>query len=199
MSPAHTSCTYIRQPFSERSMDDRCNRAPGPHWDFFSTCWLAGGEREAFLLVSTGEAAPDGNPDVIPLQGAGELTEEDRRKLDSQGVPPDSRDDVSIVRARFNLDPDLELSREEVSMAGRELTRGYVIGQLEDFFNSVEKPGGIVLKATLYLHSPHLQHSHTIQLLSTTLVMRRRERETGASVMASSPSGISSTSTTPPR
>ncbi len=181
-------------------MDDRCNRAPGPHWDFFSTCWLAGGEREAFLLVSTGDAAPDGNPDVIPLQGAGELTEEDRRKLDSQGVPPDCRDDVSIVRARITLSPICQLSREEVSMTGRELTRGYVVGQLEEFFNSVEKPGGIVLNATLYLHSPaHLQHSHTVQLLSTTLVMGRRERETGASAMASSPSRISSTSTTPPR
>ncbi len=181
-------------------MDDRCNRAPGPHWDFFSTCWLAGGEREAFLLVSTGEAAPDGNPDVIPVQGAGELTEEDRRKLDSQGVPPDCRDDVSIVRARITLSPTCQLSREEVSMAGRELTHGYVVGKLEEFFNNVEKPGGIVLNATLYfIQSCSFATSHAVQLLSTTLVMGRRERETGASAMASSPSGILSTSTTPPR
>ncbi len=104
---------------------------------------IAGGEREDFLLVSTGDAAPDGNPDVIPLQGTGELTEEDRRKLDSQGVPPDCRDDVSIVRARISLDPEYQLSREEVSTTGRELSRGYVLRQLEEFLNSVKKPAGI--------------------------------------------------------
>ncbi len=119
---------------STRPIDDSCNIAPGPQWDFFSGHWHAFGQREAFLLISAGEAAPD---DVIPLQGAGELIEEDRRKLDSQGVPPDCRDDVSIVRARISLDPDLELSREEVSTTGRELSRGYVLRQLEEFLDSV--------------------------------------------------------------
>ncbi len=124
------------------TMDDSFNIAPGPHWGFFSGKWIASGEREDFLLVSTDEAAPDGNPDVIPLQGAGELTEEDRRKLDSQGVPPDCRDDVNIVRARISLDPEYQLSREEVSTTGRELSRGYVLRQLEEFLNSVKKPAG---------------------------------------------------------
>ncbi len=127
----------------QKPTDDSCNIAPGPHWDFSDCHWHAAGKREAFLLASTGEAAPDGNPDVIPLQVAGELTEEDRRKLDSQGVPPDCRDDVSIVRARISLDPNrLQLSREEVSKTGRELSRGYVLRQLEEFLDSVETPGG---------------------------------------------------------
>ncbi len=106
---------------------------------------MAGGERQAFLLASTGDAAPDGNPDVIPLQGVGELTKEDRRTLKSQGVPTDPAfcDDISIVRDRISLDPRYQLSREEVSRTGRELTRGYVLRQLEIFLNSVKKPAGI--------------------------------------------------------
>ncbi len=129
---------------STRPTDDSCNIAPGPQWDFFDCHWCAAGKRKAFLLVSTDEAAPDGNPDVIPLQGVGELTEEDRRKLDSQGVPPDCRDDVSIVRARISLAPNCQLSREEVSTTGRELSRGYVLRQLEEFLDSVDlsMPGG---------------------------------------------------------
>ncbi len=127
---------------STRPTDDSCNIAPGPQWDFFGGHWHASGKKEGFLLVSTGEAAPDGNPDVIPLQGAGELTEEDRSKLDSQGVLPDCRDDVSIARARIILDPDYQLSREEVSTTGNELSRGDVLRQLEEFLNSVETPGG---------------------------------------------------------
>ncbi len=124
-------------------MDDSLNRAPGPQWDYFGGCWFVGGDREAFLLASVGEVAPDGkNPDVVPLQGAGELSEEDRRKLDSQGVPPDCCDDVSIVRARITLDPHTWLSCEKISTTGRVLTRGYVLRQLEEFLNSVERPGG---------------------------------------------------------
>ncbi len=125
-------------------MDD--SLTPGPQWRSYIGEWEAGGEREGFLLASTGEAAPDGNPDIIPLQGAGELTEEDRRTLESQGVPTDPEfcDDVSVVRDRISLDPRNQLSREEISRTGRELSRGYVLRQLEIFLNSVKKPGGII-------------------------------------------------------
>ncbi len=118
---------------------------PGPQWRSYGDEWVAGGEREAFLLASTGDTAPDGNPDVIPLQGAGELTKEDRRTLESQGVPTDPEfcDDISIVRDRISLDPRYQLSREEISTTGRELSRGYVLRQLEIFLNSVKKPAGI--------------------------------------------------------
>ena len=124
-------------------MSDRINRAPGPQWEYFARVWSVGGERADFLLASIGEEVPDGNAEVVPLQGAGELSEEDRRKLDSQGVPRDCCDDLSIVRARIALDANHQLSKEEVSTTGRELTRGYVLGQLEEFLNCVEKPGGI--------------------------------------------------------
>ncbi len=132
-------------------MDD--SLTPRPQWRSYGGGWVAGGEREAFLLASTGEAAPDGNPDVIPLQGAGELTEEDRRNLESQGVPTDPEfcDDISIVRDRISLDPRYQLSREEISRTGRELTHGYVLRQLEIFLNSVKKPGGISRQLALYL------------------------------------------------
>ncbi len=125
-------------------MDD--SLTPGPQWRSYGFRWTAGGEREAFLVASTGDAAPDGNYHVIPLQGAGELTEEDRRNLESQGVPTDPEfcDDVSIVCDRISLDPRIQLSREEISRTGRELTSGYVLRQLEIFLNSVKKPAGII-------------------------------------------------------
>ncbi len=129
----------------KKSTDDSGNIAPGPQWDFLYGNWTAGIKREGFLVVSTGEAALEGNPDIIPLQGAGELSEEDYRKLDSQGVPPFCNDDVSIVRERISLDPDYQLSREEVSMPGRELSCGYVLRRLEEFLNSDKKSAGTLL------------------------------------------------------
>ncbi len=122
------------------------NKGEGPTWVYTGKTWSVIGDREVFLLASTDEAAPDGNPDVIPLQGAGELTEEDRKTLESQGLPTDPEfcDDFSIVRDRISLDPEYQLSREEVSTTGREMTRGYVLRQLEIFLNSVKKPGGII-------------------------------------------------------
>ncbi len=125
-------------------MDD--SRTPGPQWRSYGGKWKASGKREAFLLVSTGDAAPNGNPDVIPLQGAGELTDEDCKNLESQGVPPDPAfcDDITIVCDKIALDPDYQLSRKEVSRTGRELTRGYVLRQLEIFLRSVKKPAGII-------------------------------------------------------
>ncbi len=124
-------------------MDD--SLTPGPQWRSYGGEWVAGGEREAFLLASTGDAAPDGNYHVIPLQGAGDLTKEDRRNLERQGVPTDPEfcDDISIVRDRISLDPGYQLSREEISRTGRELTSDYVLRQLEIFLNSVKKPAGI--------------------------------------------------------
>ncbi len=145
-------------------MDD--SLTPGPQWRSYGGKWEAGGEREAFLLVSTGEAAPDGNPDVIPLQGAGELTEEDRRNLESQGVPTDPAfcDDISIVRDRISLDPRYQLSREEIGRTGRELTRGYVLRQLEVFLNSVKKPGGIRRQLAQYFPQTKLYPCCIIQV-----------------------------------
>ncbi len=133
----------------QRTVDD--SLTPGPQWRSYGDEWVAGGERETFLLTSTGDAAPDGNYHVIPLQGAGELTEEDRRKLESQGVPTDPEfcDDVSIVRDRISLDSGYQLSREKISRTGRELTRGYVLRQLEIFLNSVKKPRGIIRQLAL--------------------------------------------------
>ncbi len=130
-------------------MDD--SLTPGPQWRSYGFGWVAGGEREAFLLASTGDAAPDCNYHVIPLQGVGELTEEDCRNLESQGVPTDPEfcDDNSIVRDRISLDPRYQLSREEISKTGRELTSDYVLRQLEIFLNSVKKPAGISRRLVL--------------------------------------------------
>ena len=121
--------------------DELKNRAPGPEWGYSYGKWRVCCETEAFLLASIGPV-PDGNTDIVPLRGPTKLSKEDLRKLDSQGIPPDCSDDVSITRARITLDPRTLLSREELNTTGQELTRGYVFRQLEDFLNQLEKQSG---------------------------------------------------------
>ncbi len=127
--------------YTDSIMDsDINNRAPGPEWTYYYGKWVVGGERESFLLASIAPGAVT-SPDVAPL-GNGELSAEDSSKLESQGIPADCQDDVSIVRARISLDRDLHLSREEISTDENELTCDYVLRELRGFLDHLEKPGG---------------------------------------------------------
>ena len=70
----------------------------------------ASGERDVLFIVSD---SPSRNPDVVPRRSRGELTDNERRKLKHQGVPPRDchHDDLSIMKARYGLDAKLlELS-----------------------------------------------------------------------------------------
>ena len=101
---------------------------------------VGGGERDAFIVASIGELQ---NADVVP-RCAIELTEEDRRKMTNQGVPPECSDDLSIVQARFALDKELKLAGWVVSEPGRDsVTRSDVLKQLENFLMNTSKPGGM--------------------------------------------------------
>ena len=72
-----------------------------------------------------------------------ELTEDDRRRLINQGIPEHCfGDDLSIVRARWNLDKECCLSGVEVSKPGKELSRNYVLKQIASLMNNTTKPGG---------------------------------------------------------
>ncbi len=131
------------------------NRAPGPQWTYFHGIWMVGGEREVFLLASFG---PPATPDVVPWPPReGEISAEDRRKLDGQGVPSDCQDDLSIVRARISLDRDYHLYKEELSTVDSELTRGHVLSELECFLNQVEQPGGTAaaILSLVFMYSPN--------------------------------------------
>lgn len=132
---------------SQSDRDESKNRAPGPEWTYFHGKWMVGGEREVLLVVSLGASA---SPDAVPHAKAEGISPEDRRKLESQGVPSDCEDDVSIVRARISLDRDYQLSREVSGTAENELTRDHALRELEEFLNQVEKPGGICMYVHVY-------------------------------------------------
>ena len=70
------------------------------------------------------------------------ITEENRRKLTNQGIPPECSDDLSIIRARIDLDSTLELVRVLVNEPGKELSRSYILEQVEEFLKRTKKQGG---------------------------------------------------------
>ena len=111
-----------------------------PIWEAFHGVCSAGGARDVLLIHSAGNTRSLSS-DVVS-QCEIKITEEDRRRLTNQGIPPECSDDLSIVRARISLDPTLELVRVLVNEEGRELRRGYVLEQIKDFLANVKKPGG---------------------------------------------------------
>ena len=100
----------------------------------------AGGARDAFVIISADELQ---NPDAVPRCNV-ELTEEDQTKLTNQGVhAAKCHDDLAIIRERFSLDgKNLDLLKVEVSKPGKELTKDYILQQLENFMKDSRKPGG---------------------------------------------------------
>ena len=113
---------------------------PKPVWENFKGRYSAGGDRNVLIVASIGEVNID-SPDVVP-RSAVELTEDSRRKLTNQGVPEECCDDLSIIKARINLDRALHLVSTEVSEPGNELSRSYILGRVEDLMQRNNKPGG---------------------------------------------------------
>ena len=113
---------------------------PLPVWEKQNGRLLTAGERDMVVMASFGEAAAR-NPDVVP-RCPHELTEEDKRKMVDQGLLlEECTDDVSILQARVRLDINHEIVEMLVSDTGRELTRGYILEQLESQFRETEKAG----------------------------------------------------------
>lgn len=111
-----------------------------PFWKSTGTAaYGAAGGRDILLISSE---APLCSPDAVPRCRV-ELTEDDRRRLINQGIPEHCfGDDLSIVRARLNLDKECCLSGVEVSKPGKELSRDYVLKQIASLMNNTTKPGG---------------------------------------------------------
>jgi len=113
---------------------------PKPVWEVFKGRYSAGGDRNVLIVASIGEVNID-SPDVVP-RSAVELTEDNRRKLTNQGVPEECCDDLSIIKARINLDKTYHLVGTEVSEPGNELSRSYILGRVEDLMKKSSNPAG---------------------------------------------------------
>ena len=97
-------------------------------------------ERDVLFIVSDSLSR---NPDVVPRRSRGERTEDERRKLENQGVPRDSHhDDLSIMKTRYNLDKYCAVVGVESGDSGRELTCEDVKKQIASLMNNTDKEGG---------------------------------------------------------
>ena len=100
---------------------------PKPVWEVYNGRVSASGDRDVLIVASVGEVNAD-SQDVVPRCSI-ELTAEHRTKLTNQGIPEECTDDLSIIKARIALDKNCHLVGEEVSKPGRELDRGYILGE----------------------------------------------------------------------
>ena len=69
----------------------------------------------------------------------GQLTEEDKLKLQSQGLPPDCQDELDIVKSRYKLDKDCTIVdvNTEQSVSHKE-----VINNMGHLLNTTKNDGG---------------------------------------------------------
>ena len=71
-----------------------------------------------------------------------ELTNNDQRQLQWLNLPPDQwKDDASIMAARYNMDPDYDITEVIRSKPGELLTAKYARKQIEILMNNTQKGG----------------------------------------------------------
>ena len=70
----------------------------------------------------------------------GQLTEEDKIELQSQGVPPDCHDELAIIKARIELDKRHKIVGVK---SGQSLSREEVIESTGHLLNITQNDGGM--------------------------------------------------------
>lgn len=102
--------------------------------------YSATGEIDILLIVP---AFPSLDPDVVPRRSRGELTDDEKRKLEHQGVPKDChRDDLSIMKARYGLDPNNFIVGVESGTSERVLICEEVKKRISKLINKTDKAEG---------------------------------------------------------
>ena len=69
----------------------------------------------------------------------GQLTEEDKLKLQSQGLPPDCQDELDIITVRWKLDERIQIVKFKKRQP---LSREEVLESIAYLFNTTLKDGG---------------------------------------------------------
>ena len=118
--------------------------------------------------------------EVVPRRPREELSEDEHRKLEHQGVPRKCHySDLSIMRTRFGLNKTMSIS--EV-VTGKSLTCEQVTEKITRLMNKTRAAGG----KNCYFSTVYIQvNRSSTQFTSTTLVLVGREQEIGVSVMDS--------------
>ena len=111
-------------------------------WNTYSGkyAYSASGTKDVLFIVSD---SPSRSPDVVPRRSRGELTDDEKRILEHQGVPRDSHhDDLSIMKARYSQDKLCAVVGVESGDSGRELTCEDVKKQIASLMNNTDKAAG---------------------------------------------------------
>ncbi len=114
-----------------------------PTWDTHNGKYGYGatGKTEVLLVTSNLTTQDD---DVVQRRPGGELKDDERRKLEHQGVPRDCHhDDTSIMKARHSLDKEKSIA--EVLRDDGSLTCEQVIKKITQLQNNTDTCGGKVI------------------------------------------------------
>ena len=90
-----------------RRFDTASPTSTNPAWDTHSGKYACGASGKTEVLLIVPSLPGHQSPEVVPRRPQIELSEDERRRLEHQGVPRDCHhDDLSIMKARFSLDED---------------------------------------------------------------------------------------------
>ena len=121
---------------------------------------------------------------VIP-QTTADLSKDDGQLLTDLGIPPDKWNNLNALQALYKKSKDGVLS-VQVSRPGMELSRSYVLEQIEFVLRNAKWSGNGSFKGFRFVTHATI----SFQLFSTTMAMVGGILVTGVSEMASSPSEI---------
>ena len=95
----------------------------------------AAGGRDVLVVVPD---LPLTHPEAVARR-PGQLTEGDKLKLQSQGLPPDCHDELDIITARWKMDKRIQIVRFKKRQS---LSREEVLESIAYLFNTTLKDGG---------------------------------------------------------
>ena len=97
--------------------------------------YAAGGSRDVLILVSRESEGPD----IVPRK-KGELTQEDRDRLTSEGIPSECwEDDVKLMEARYLKDSNYP----SVTVAETpHMRKEHALNKISTLLNTTTQPGG---------------------------------------------------------
>ena len=110
-----------------------------------TTVYSVHGSRNV-LIIAPDLSLP--HPEAVARR-PGQLTEEDKLKLQSQGLPPDCQKELNTVEGRCKLDKRLQIVE---IVSGKSITRERVLESIAHLLNTTSKDGGKYYISIYTLH-----------------------------------------------
>ena len=98
----------------------------------------AAGGREVLIIAP--DLSPDPHPEAVARR-PGQLTEEDKLKLQSQGLSSDFHDELDIMKAKYDLGKAYTVVEVK---SGQSLLRKEVLDNIDHLFITTRSDGGKV-------------------------------------------------------